>query len=360
MSITSTDQLVREQEGFIAKFPLPARDIHKNLSLRDALRLAAYWGCKIKLSGKNDAIISHHLVQEGRTSIPVSTHRNDTSQALVSFLRKVKEETTSHPDYLRSIPQDDTRSIPPATSRLQILTGQTTSNGVSSAAPALTPLQAAIPKPPKPEGPRHKDWAGYCHEAGHTLVALAGHLHYRHHCTDASYVPLSQCDSEVCKKAQEALERIRFVGDAMEELATSYDILKADYQALKTAPVVTSTIHVEPARAAQPAAPVHPVNKVTRIRGLHSSLMEDMGKVWGGGFQVHTRLGVALRMLAEKLAYSDDLLRAYEELDFGMFKDELQAFKKSQDSVQFLLGLRGYGQFVEALTKVRQNRAAKR
>lgn len=229
-------------DGFIARHPLPERP-HKNLRLHEALQLAKDWGCQIRHRNDNDVIVSHPLISEGRYAIPVSMGRRDTSQALVSLLRRVADATEKHPKYLDSVPpvfkpakvivppviiQPPTPKEPEPVSTLAIpAPAAAVDNGHH---PVPGPRLVGLDTPPRLERPERpaaekRPPTGQAELAGKIsryFGSMAAALHYRHHCTDTLIVPFGDCDQTQCKEAHDHLERIRSLGERSEQIMGMY------------------------------------------------------------------------------------------------------------------------------------------
>lgn len=360
---TGSIMALEQVSSYVAKFPLPPMP-HKNLGLREALRLARDWGCKLKFAGSGDMIVSHLIVQNGMSAVPVSTHRNDTSQALVSFIRKVADATLEHSDYKRSIPMDDTRSLSGGLASVN--------NGVV----AHTPKATVVEIKPEPEfrpnlAPVTKspqDFRAYAGEAVAFFKAQSDFYHYRRHCTDDKLVPFMECQDEACAKSRHNLEQIQFLGHAIDDLCDETGVLRKGMAALqdRCALLEKSLDEATPAPAPvsttpQQGAPQRPVDEEgrrRRINYMHPQLMAEMRSQWQGGVQTHTRVGIALLMLQKKDQWSEELLRSYETLDFRAWRDQLQRFK-GDGNTRYLVGNGSWEDFLTALQSVKQLRESK-
>ena len=354
-TILSYEQLT----PFVAKHPLPDSP-HKNLRMREALDLAKQWGCKMRFQG-SDMNVSHPIVAPERTPVVVSTHRTDTTQALVSFIRKAEEGTRRHPIYLQSIPLDDR----PLRGGLEHV-----NNGAVKVHTEPVAEEEVEAKPePKPEVRPSLNWEQYADDAGSFFAAQTEFFHYRKHCTDDKMVLMADCQDPVCKMAREHLEHIGFLGDVANELFTQLEDAKRDLGISKASILMlqeqiekqeaeeSKPVVVQPAQGANQMPP-DMAGRQRLIRRLHSELFYDMKPHWPGASATFTRMSTALEKLAHKEQWSEELLGSYQRLDFRMWQGQVMSFKG--EGVRNLIGNSGWNDFETAMNIVKNNREAGR
>lgn len=349
MSLATERAMLVQEVPFIAKYPLP-REPHKNLRLKDGLRLAREWGCKLKRVNDNDIRVSHPLVQNGMDAVPVSLSRTDVPQGLCSLIRRVKDATVIHPEYLRSVPMDDRKQLPPLTERLHI---PEPAQQIAATIEHLREVRAEKVEAAPPD----EDWSSYGSEAEKFFEGLCAHRHYRLHSTDETLVNFDDCKDPFCKQAAVMLDRISFLAGSVQDMEQeSGELRKRCGEFGLEVSRLTAQIpkDVEPAKTVTiKEIPTDLLGRTRVIRGEHHTLMADMNRLWAGALAVRSRLGEALMMLCEGQDWSEAVLKAYQELDFSTFRDEIMGMRRAGNT-NSMVGARGYTQFVECLQAVRQ------
>lgn len=316
-----------ESPGFVPRHPLP-EEPHKNLKLREALKLAGEWGCTLKVISNNDVLVGHPLFPHtgggiARSTIPVSSTREDTSQGLVSFLRRVREAVLEHPIYLASIPARPPKEEP--VSRLHI--PPLKAEPVRELAPTKVepPDNGKIMTLPElREGMNTSDLPDVARirqgldDACKTLGSIVAAVHYSHHMTlGGTYVAFSDCKNEMCMNARKALADVSGTARTVSDLGHSNRILREENTKLLddlTKPVTMQAAAPMaplklPPRRPFTAALVEPLiregdTQMAKQEKVDSMLVQFMNRIYQfmhARPSVHTRVGKALKMLAGKI-----------------------------------------------------------
>lgn len=384
------------QEGFIPKFPLPPEP-HKNLKLRDAIRLAKDWGCSVKKAGYGDLIIGHPLIPfsretSARSNIPISPGREDTSQALVSFLRKVRELVVEHPDYLASKPPPKQAVVRPSIRHEKPEAPEP--EPVPPAPQAEEPKPAPV-QPPSPPVTLTELRNGLhdaakidmpqvglsLRKATRTLGSIAASIHYREHTDHTAFSAFGDCNNPMCIAARAALDSVDRVFGVLSEFRSANTALRTENERLldeltrpatpAPAPPPPPVLKIEPAKprtfTARCVDPMieptdTPEEKKRKVEIMHMIFMENLSKCWAGSLGTHTRCGKALAMLAATRATPEQMEAGYVNGDFSGWKMAICAMKEPGAGQRLVgttsaTGMSGWATFDLSCRRLREKHA---
>lgn len=321
-------------EGFIleheADFP-PL--LHNNSSLRETVDICRRWGCKMKQASGNDIIVSHPLSTiDGasgfaRASIPLSATRGETSRALVSYIRTVKEAT------LRHIAQVNGKasSVHEPKPRFDFIP-------TAKKDPVPTPEKLVVAPVPAPMAEPAKAPVSVGPAVGEEVVRLMGeaavrlrtamdYTHYREHCTPGQVSAASKCSDQACKSSLAAIQCLTTaegmvraetarVDGRINDLEIEVNRLLEELTKPAVIPAAPVIEQIQPA-AREPAGKELTEDDLARAACLkafdlfHNRVMPH----WPEG-RTAARVMLAIRTLMERGRYHESWVGRFKNLDF--------------------------------------------
>lgn len=323
---------VFQSEGFIPKYPLPDPP-HKNLSVRQSLRLAKEWGCRIERQSNGDFRVQHRLIElptGGPEFVSISPGRNDVSQRLVSFLRRVREAVIEHPAYKASVPVrklvggtaprlvglDSAPTLSPAPEPLGEAPATATDQvPVSTVAPQIPPAPG---QSSSVEFPDISDSIMHFHE-------IAAFMHYNSHATAGSFKTFHECSEPSCVQAQKHYNSLMDASMLGHKMASEIDHLLDEMTKPKqipapmilnrTAPAARTTQMFEAPKITESDSEETRQMKMSATREM---FLELLWKNWTGGPRRGGLLD-ALEHVEKKMKWSADVQKAYLTGDFRSY-----------------------------------------
>lgn len=336
-----------EQDGFVClDHTMPTVNIHKNLSLPDALRIAQALGCRMTHRNDNDIIVGHELVADPIRPVPVSMSRRDTSQGLVAYLRRVVEATQKYRD---DNPDKIKRKIEvpdPAPAKVDF-----------SIATRITPPEARHTRVGADE---------ICKHFSQVLEAI----YYRDHADMTDFVPFSECTLDVFRTSRKMLEKIRLLerdrNGAEAKLASMEDQLGAERRDLQErrasaekeiAEAKAEAIREVEARnrpQSQLALKASRLLEIENDADMMSLFLELLHEMWGGAANSRT----STRQLISHLAATNNTMnagihQAIRDMDFDSL---IPAFRKAvlPGNARASFGYRAQRDFEHAVAEIRR------
>lgn len=356
MATTLRRDIVQES-CFVAKVPYP-REPHKNLRIDEALRLAKAWGCRIWSTKGSDVCVVHDLVKDTRGAMPVSTHRHDTPQSLVTYIRKVIAAThkywKEHPAMKGGL--EAVRTEPVVTAR---------TNGTPAL--ELTPKEYAGNERYQDAEVSFSDKevqgvlpAKFDHlnrdysldgDGIVTMFSAAQYIHYREHAGNGTYMPIWNCPNLECKRVCDEVTNYKSLKKVEEEALRMIEERDQQIRALKEG---------MPKDLPKPEVAPTPGEDLTTIAGRRHAYLIGLEQLrrkcspWPEhqSVGVKTRVFQALEILGEQQRWSPELLQSLNSRDFTAWKIHIRNMKKPGGK-RNILGIHGWEGFEMALASVR-------
>lgn len=375
-----------EQAGFVPDPELPLPELPRpSARPTEALRIAAELGCSIRLTGQNELLLSHPLLDE-RVPVVHSTHRRDTSRALLSLLRQAKNKLTQRQmqEAIIKIPKKiETYPTPEEPAPM-----------LAVAAPEPHPIiQPRIVKDPKlTDMPRVMvtvEFAGRSQRIRQDLGAFIEQLHYRQHTSDTEFKPFHACQHPMCKGCRDAMDGVDRLAEEASKLQSEVQRLKASEEELLQQAIDLQQ-RIDDFRAAEILTPA-PQTAVERFEGLQKARVDDkvvarvevlfpdnvwlkegdsaetrsekydmmlrifedaIRKHWGEHGGSLTRIIDAIQQCIRKDGYTEKYQVGFKVLNFLRFREEILK-QRRPNGERCMVGKLAWEYFVQACDRLR-------
>lgn len=348
--------VVIQEKPYVAMPPLPAIP-DKNSRLDRAMETARAFGCKVTRVNSNDLAISHPLLnlQSRRPGISVSLSRKDVPQAFTSFLRRVRDATMRHPQYIKALKQEKAKPMFQAPALM---------NGLDSTRtqpePKVSPLSPppATPAPPGPPKEAATEPLGalqklYDHKdrIGLIVGGVFAHLHYNDSQAERepgdAIVAFAKAKTELRFQFDEAMACVNAIWNQLVSREHKIRELERDLD-IATAPPA-------PEERGTPLAPKvayrvdsTAASRQDKIQAIIADLLDEIDPEWGSSSGSLTRLGDAFRILAKDRSWPEAMIADFHSLNLEQYGWAIRRLKRPGGK-RCLVGAQTWDEFIKCL-----------